>query len=332
MGRLLVTGAPGWLGDAFLQSLASSPIPGVTEVRCLVRHGAPVEGDGSSRWGVRVDVVRGDLEDAASLERALDGVDTVLHGAAVMHVRALREYYAINSEGTRTLASMAARAGVRRFVYVSSNAAGGKSTSREGLLQESDADRPLSHYGRSKWLGERWLFDTPGSMERSVLRSCMLYGPPVPARHVDVYRRIAHGRMPLVGSGDYARSLTHIDNMLQGVRLALTSAAANGHVFNIADAEAYTTRSVVEAMARALGVQPRYLPLPAAAAKLAYGVDWLLGALGRYQQEIHLVGESDWNVGVSIDKARRLLGYEPRVAIDEGMRGAIDWCRSRGMI
>jgi len=138
--------------------------------------------------------------------------------------------------------------------------------------------------------------------------------------------------MPLVGGGGYARSLSHVDNVLQGLGLALRSSAANGHVFNIADAEVYTTRRVVEAMAGALGVRPRYLPLPAVAAKAAYGVDWLVAAFGRYQQEIHLVGESDWNVGVSIEKARRVLGYEPKVTIDDGMRGAVEWCRAQGLL
>ncbi len=160
----------------------------------------------------------------------------------------------------------------------------------------------------------------------------MFYGPPVPIRHVAVYRRIASGRIPLVGSGGYARSLTHIDNLLQGARLALRKSAANGQVYNIADRDAYTTKQVVEAMARALGTRPKYIRLPALAANVAYGADWLLSMLGVYQQAIHLVSEANWNVGVSIDKARRELGYAPQVAIEAGMRGAVDWCRERGLL
>jgi nucleoside-diphosphate-sugar epimerase len=334
VGRLLVTGAPGWLTDAFLRDLSARALPGLTHVRALVHRDAVfVDDDARKRWGSDVEVVRGDLRDLSSLASAVRDIDTVLHSAAIMHVHRIAEYYAVNSEGTRALARAASSAGVRRFVYVSSNAAGGKSSTRNHLCEESAADKPLSHYGRSKWLGERWLFATPGSMERSVLRLCMLYGPPVPQRHVDVYRRIQTGRMPLVGHGDYARSLSHIDNVVQGVRLALTAdSRADGQVFNIADADPYTTRAVVEAMARALGVRPRYLRLPAVAAKVAYGVDWMLASLDRYQQEIHLVGESDWQVGVSIAKARQVLGYAPTVAIDEGMRGAIVWCRERGLL
>jgi nucleoside-diphosphate-sugar epimerase len=332
-GRLLVTGAPGWFADAALQSLGRDPLPGLTHLRGLVRSDEPTD-DGAlrKRWGTEVEIVRGNLLDAASLARALEGVDGVLHAAAIMHVRGIDEYYAINTEGTRTLARLAAEKGAERFVYLSSNAAAGKSDSADHLVSETDRDQPLSHYARSKWLGERWLFETPGPMVRTVIRACMFYGPPVPHRHVEVYRRVASGRMPLVGGGNYARSLTHIDNLVQGARLALSKAGVNDQVYNIADSEPYTTKTVVDAMARALGVRPRYLRLPAFAADVAYEADWLLSTFGMYQQTLHLVGEANWNVGVSIDKARRELGYAPAVAIDEGMRGAVEWCRERGLL
>jgi nucleoside-diphosphate-sugar epimerase len=332
-GRILVTGAPGWLADATLRSLVSEPIAGLPHLRCLVHSAEKVdEGALKRRWGGDVELVRGDLLDAASLAAAVAGVDAVLHSAAIMHVKRIDEYYAINTEGTRTLARVASQAGVERFVYVSSNAAAGRSESAGRLVRETDRDQPLSDYARSKWLAERWLFETPGPMARTVLRPCMFYGPPVPPRHVEIYRRIVSGRMPLVGGGHYARSLTHIDNLVQAVRLALSKPAANGQVYNIADREPYTTKGVVEAMARALGVRPRYLPLPAVASRIAYEADWFLSTLGIYQKTIHLVGEATWNVGVSIEKAQRELGYEPRVGIDAGMQGAVDWCRQEGLL
>jgi nucleoside-diphosphate-sugar epimerase len=324
---------PGWLSDALLLDLARDPLPGLTGVRCLVDRKHTVDTkELQHRYGIDVEVIRGDLVDAASLEPAVEGVDTIVHGAAIMHVHRISEYYEINTEGTRRLARAAGRNGVGRFVYVSTNAAAGKSDSPQHLSQESEPDRPLSQYGRSKWLGERWLLAADGALEPVVLRSCMFYGPPVPSRHVEVYRRIVSGRMPLVGGGRYARSLTYIDNLVAGVRLATYKKAAAGQTYNIADAEPYTTKRVVEAMATALGVVPRYLRLPAFAASVAYEFDWLLSTAGRYQQEVHLVSEATWNVAVSIEKARRELGYAPRVGIDEGMREAVRWCRARGLL
>jgi nucleoside-diphosphate-sugar epimerase len=331
VGTLLLTGVPGWLSDALLASLRSDPLPGLSHVRCLVRPSdEPAVRAAAARLGF--EIVLGDLLDESSLERAVRGVDGVVHAAAIMHVHRIREYYDVNTLGTRNLARAAQRAGVRRFVYLSTNAAAGKSDASDRPLRETDPDKPLSHYGRSKWLGERWLFDVPGDMTRTVLRPCMFYGPPVPVRHVEVYRRIVSGRMPLVGNGDYARSLTHIENLVQGVRLALCRAEAAGQVYNIADSAPYTTRRVVEAMASALGVSARYIRLPAVSASLAYRVDTVLAMLDRYHQTTHLVGEANWNVSVSVEKARADLGYEPTVGLDDGMQGAVRWCREQGLL
>ena len=330
--RLLLTGAPGWLADAFLQSLVRGAMPSVSAVRCLVHFSHDVGAAARERWGLDAEIVRGDVTDPASLDRAMVGVDTVLHAAGVIHVEHIEDYYTVNTCGTRSLAQAAARAGVRRFVYVSSNAAGGRSPMPTRLLREDDPNRPLSHYGRSKLLAERWLFDGEGSMERVVLRPCMFYGPPVPARHVDVYKRITGGWMPIIGNGHYARSLVYIDNLLQAVRLALTRPAPDKQVYYIADRAAYTTRTVVEGMAKALGVEPRLVTLPAFVAELAWRADGLLAMGGGYHQTLHLVGEGNWNVGVSIEKARADLGYDPEVDLDVGMRTAVAWCRERALL
>ena len=330
---LLITGAPGWLCDALIASIERSPLAGIDRIRCFIREGVEHErAELARRWGSGVEIVEGDVTVPASLTAAMHGVAAVVHGAAVIHVEHTREYYEINTQGTRNVAQAAAAAGAKRFVYISTNAAGGRTASADTLMTESDVDRPLSAYGHSKRLAELLLMDVPGPMVRSVLRPCMFYGPPVPPRHVEIYRRIRSGWMPLVGGGGYRRSLTHIDNLVQAVRLALTRANADRQTYYVADADPYTTRGVVDAMARALGVKPRYLHLPAFAARAAYAADRVLARQGLYAQAVHLVGEADWNVGVSIEKARRELGYEPRVAIDEGMRQAVEWCRDRALL
>ena len=333
LGVLLVTGAPGWLADRFLGSLVSEPPGTVDRVRCLVHRLHEVDTAAWSRsLGVDVEVVRGDLTDAASLRAAVRGVNSVVHAAGVIHVDRIRDYYDVNTEGTRLLTEAAAIAGVERFVFLSTNAAGGKSPSADHALREDETPRPLSHYGRSKWLGERAMFAVDKPIERAVLRPCMFYGPPVPPRHVEIFKRIRQGRMPLVGGGSFARSLTHVDHLVQAVRLALTTPGAVGNTFYVADARSYTTREVVEAMARALDVSPRWLHLPSVASSLAYGVDTWASRLGRYMQTVHLVGEANWHVRVSIEHARRQMGYDPTFTIDDGMRSAVAWCRERNLL
>ena len=332
-GRLLLTGVPGWLSHALLLDLEREPLPGLTAVRCLLEptQAARTRLD-AYRGPLPVEGVVGDLRSPASLAAALDGVDLVLHAAGLLHVRRTRDWYDVNTRGTEHLASVAAQAHTKRFVLISSNAAAGKSERAERLLTEAEPPRPLSHYGRSKWLAEQALLAYAGRFEAVILRPSMFYGPPVPDRHIDVYRRLQTGVMPLVGDGNFARSLTYIDNLVQGCRLALSHPAAAGQTYYIADRPAYTTRRVVEAMAAALDTAPRYLRLPRLVGPLAYTTDMALARLGLYWQTLHLVGESDWHVGVSSQKAVDELGYTPSMELEEGMRRAVAWCYETGKL
>jgi nucleoside-diphosphate-sugar epimerase len=333
VGTLLLTGAPGWLTDRLAASLADSAPSGLGRVRLLVHPDHSIDADDYRRaTGLEVEVVRGDLRDVGALAEAVRGVDSVVHAAGIIHVRRYGDYYDVNTEGTRRLGMLAAQAGASRFVYISTNAAGGRSTSAERLITEDDPPMALNHYARSKWLGEEALRALQTPMEHVVLRPSMFYGPPVPPRHVDVFRRVMHGRMPLVGGGRQARSATHIDHLVQATRLALVHPNAAGRTYYIADREVHTTRGIVEAMARALGVEPKWIPLPAAVASAAFVADTQLSRVGVYWQTLHLVGESDWHVGLSIERARRELGYDPPYDLDHGMHAAVAWCRERGLL
>jgi len=194
--------------------------------------------------------------------------------------------------------------------------------------------KPLSHYGRSKYEAEQGLFKLhePGVFDVVIARPCMFYGPPVPARHVDIFKRIQQGRLPMVGDGNYARSLSFIDDLVAGILLCLTHENAPGEIFNLCDERVYTTREVCEAMAAALNVAPRFMRIPAFTSSLAYGVDCSLAALGFYSMPFHLLGEANWNVGCSNRKAVERLGYKTSVDIFEGYRRAVDWCRGAKLI
>jgi len=330
--NLLVTGGPGWLCDALLPKLDGA------NIRCLVQRAlAPVR---LAAWRKEhpevAETVSGDLLDAASLEAACAGMDggAVLHAAGVIHPRRTREWYAVNRDGTLALARAAKKSGVRRFVYVSSNAAQGRAGSPTVLLTEDMPCQPHSHYGRSKLQAEQGLLQLhePSRFEVVIARPCMFYGPPVPARHVDIFRRVYRGRLPLVGGGNYARSLSYIDDLVAGIKLCLAHPKAAGEIFNLCDARACTTRTVCEAMAAALCVRPHFIPLPACAATLAYGVDCALSAFGLYSMPFHLLGEANWNVGCSNRKAVDMLGFESTVDVFEGYRRAVYWCKERKLL
>jgi nucleoside-diphosphate-sugar epimerase len=335
---LAVTGIPGWLAQALLDDLTACD-SGLSKVRAFVHPSfLALSAELRKRNQVLTSVHPLDLgqweSSSDGVDAALRDVDVLIHSAAVIHVHRTSDWYRINTDGTLRLARAARAAGVRRFVFISSNAAGGRCESDTQILTESDPAKPLSHYGHGKWLAEKALMQMhqQGVFEIVVLRPSMFYGPPVPDRHVDVYRRIISGRMPMVGDGHYRRSITYIGNLVQATRLAITHPAAAGEMFYVVDKPIYTTRSITEAMAVALGVPLRILHLPAIVGPVAYGADRLLGAVGIYWQNLHLVGEAHWHVALSCCKIQQRLGYDPAITIGEGMRRAVEWCRSQGKL
>ena len=333
---LVLTGVPGWLTTALLDDLTRHPDPQLGAIRALVHPAIDrsVLTQSQKHWPVIGEIVPYDLAASNPIERNLEGADAVLHSAGVIHVRRTSDWYRVNTEGTIALARGAKAAGVRRFVFISSNAAGGASDRFEQVLTEETPAKPRGHYGKSKWLAEQALLQmaVPGQFEVVILRPSMFYGPPVPQRHVEIYRRILNGRMPLVGNGEFARSITYIDHLVQACRLALCHPAASGQTYYIVDARVYTTKEIVDEMGRALGVPVRYWRLPQVVGPVAGLMDQALAALGLYWQSLHLVGESHWHVGISCAKATRELGYHPTVDLAEGMRRAVQWCRENGTL
>ena len=331
--NILVTGAPGWLCDALLPKL-----PGSANIRCLIQS---TYGDEPLKaWRAKhpevSEIVRGDLGDAPSLLAACEGLrgGAVIHAAGVIHPRTTSDWYRINRDGTLALARAAKALGVRRFVFISSNAAQGATRTPAEVLTEKMPCKPLSHYGQSKLDAERGLvaLHDHDVFDVVIARPCMFYGPPVPARHVDIFKRIIKGRLPLVGDGRYARSLTYIDDLVAGTNLCLSHPAAAGETFNLCDERPYTTLEVCEAMAAALKVPARFIRVPAISAPIAYAIDRTLAAIGLYSMPFHLLGEADWNVGCSSKKAADMLGYRTTVDVMEGYRRAVDWCRAEGQL
>jgi nucleoside-diphosphate-sugar epimerase len=332
----LITGYPGWLTSRFLAQLQEAPAAAWQQElsryrwRVLVAPGA----EPAPQTPGIAEVQRGDVRDPEALRRAAQGADLVLHAAGLIHPRRIGELYSINRDGTARLAAAAVQMGVRRLVFVSSNAAAGFARAAAEPLRESDEPRPESHYGRSKHQGEQALWQTlAGSATQGVvLRPTTFYGPHFPRRHLKIYQAARRGRPWIIGEGRNAVSMVYIDNLIAGVGLALTRAEAAGQTYFLADENPYPWQEVFAVMGSALGVQVRPRCLPARIAALSKVLDRGLGALGCYSLYVHLAGEATRHMGCSIAKARRELGYCPAVSLPQGMREAVLWARAEGWL
>lgn len=341
----LVAGGAGWLGrrllGALLEGLPEVPALGAPfcdQVRCLVRD----EGEEALVRQVApgAECVRGDLRDADSLVGFVRGAgDAILFNCAgLIHPRRVRELYEVNVDGTRNLLQQAARAGVRRFVHVSSNSPFGYHADPDRPFDERSPYKPYMNYGRSKQQAELLVKEAGerGQLETAIVRPPWFYGPGQPARQTTFFAMIGRGRVPLVGGGRNYRSMAYLDNICQALLLCARCDEANGGVYWIADRRPYTMREIVDTVASVMAeefgleVKREQLLLPDLVSEVARWADGALQGLGLYNQKVHVLSEMNRNIACSIDRARRELGYDPRIELREGVQRSLEDLRLRG--
>jgi nucleoside-diphosphate-sugar epimerase len=336
MSLAVVTGAPGWLGTPLVAALArGAKFRSITtsprKVRCIVLPAAdtrPLE-----QIGPNVEIVRADLRDARSLEGALAGASSVFHAAGIVHPHKVQELYDVNVGGTRALLNAAIEAKAKRFILVSSNSPAGLNESAGRLMVEDDPPRPYLNYGLSKLQAE-WVVNDAhraGRIESAIARPCWFYGPNQPARQSKFFRMIKGGKPVILGRGANLRSMSYIDNSVQGLLLLDAVEKAAGHTYWITDRRPYSFIEILETVAKILDVEIRPRYLPKVGSDVARFVDSVLQMAGLYQQEIHVAGELAESIAVSIAAAKADLGYDPEIELEEGMRRSIQWCHDNGI-
>ncbi|MGA9279553.1 NAD-dependent epimerase/dehydratase family protein [Ilumatobacter sp.] len=344
----IVTGAAGWLGTGLVTALSGSGrwarsgrVRGLVRVDEATDH-LPVTNDHSGP-SASLELVRGDVTDAASLDRLFDGLgaDTVvdvIHTAGVIHpVASIDEFDAVNHVGTRNVMQAALRHGVRRVVHVSSNSPFGTNGDRSDRFGNDEPYHPYLGYGRSKMDGELAVLDAvDAGLNAVMVRPPWFYGPHQPARQTTFFTMVRKGRFPVLGDGGQVRSMTYIDNLVEGIIRAELIDTAPGLGWWIADAEPYTVTEIVATVGDALraegfDVKPNRFRLPEVAGTVAEKIDTLAQRSGRYITPFHVLGEMNKNIAVDISAARRDLGYDPQVALPEGMASSIRWCLDQGI-
>ena len=333
---MILTGAAGWLGRGLADALANGldadlpvPFPGAEIVA------TDLAAPGLGLAGIRERA--GDLRDAAFCRDLLagGGGGLILHCAGIIHPRRVSDFYEVNLRATENLFAAAREAGAARVVAVSSNSPCGCNPVRGELFDEESPPNPYMHYGRSKMLMERFVRGR-GAPEWTLIRAPWFYGPFQPPRQTVFFKMIRDGKGPIVGDGDNLRSMAFIENLARGILLAARTPRAAGQIYWIADAEPYTMNQVVGAVERLLeeefGIPCKRgrMRLPGVASEVAWMVDKSLQAAGLYHQKIHVLSEMNKNIACSVEKARRELGYAPKVALEEGMRRSIADLLRRG--
>ncbi|MES2300370.1 MAG: NAD-dependent epimerase/dehydratase family protein [Pseudomonadota bacterium] len=301
-GKILVTGAGGFVGTALCHALARA---GIAHVPALRRASAPGQ------------VAIGELSGATDWNAALAGCDTVIHLAArahVMHDSAadpLASYRVVNVDATLALARQALRLGVRRFVYVSSVKVNGEAT-QGAPFTPFDTPAPQDAYGQTKHEAETALraLCQDGAMALVIVRPPLVYGPGVRANFRALMRLVAAGLPLPLASVENRRSLVALANLVDLLIVCARHPRAGGHVFLVSDGDDMSTPELIRRMAVALGRRARLLPLPPALLRMAAR---LLGKAGAADR---LLG----SLQVDISHTRSVLGWHPPVDADSALR------------
>jgi nucleoside-diphosphate-sugar epimerase len=278
-------------------------------------------------------IVTAPLE-AAALVEAFSGVDGVVHLAGIVAAIRPTAYTAVNVDGTRAVATAAAR-GSARLVHVSSLAAAGPAPA-SAPRREEDAPRPITPYGLSKLESERVVEQMPG-LRWTILRPGVVYGP---GDHgmLPLFRMAARGLLPLVGRRDAAYTFVFVDDMARAVHAALTAdrATAEGSTCFVGHAEPVAAGDVLAALRQALPRRPGIIvPVPGALVRaLARAGDvagWLSGrpALLNQWRARELFAEG---FVCRVDRLRDRLGVTARVDLLEGIARTADWYKREGWL
>jgi nucleoside-diphosphate-sugar epimerase len=323
---IFVTGATGFIGKRLVARLCDEGYA----VRALVlpRERAPAE------WSKRVEVFHGDVVQPTSFAAAMKGVKTVFHLAAVVGDWGRpEEHEAITVRGTDNVLTEAAREGAR-VLLASSVVVYGSAVARTVCDEQLEMGKPLGPYSKSKQQQERIAhrLEATHGLKVTIIRPTNVFGPgsgPWVDMAVDALRA---GRLALVGGGRHDAALTYVDNVVDVFVRAAERPATIGRVYNASDESGVTWQRYFTDLAEAAGVPPpRSIPRAAAvvaACALEPGYR-LLGKRERppiTREALNLVGS---HLRVPTARARRELGYRPRVSYSEGMKAVAAYLQEK---
>ena len=294
-------------------------------MRGAVRDQAKLQQCGTSESDDLEWVVLHDRSDEDETKYALQGMRTVVHLAARVHVMAddasdpLREFRQVNCVWTERLARTAAWQGVRRFVYLSSIKVNGEQTVVP--FTEQDPPKPQDSYGASKWEAEEALarVSTQTGMETVVVRSPLVYGPGVRGNFLQLLDILRRGIPLPLASIRNQRSLVYLGNLVDALARCIQDPRAAGRTYLVSDGEDLSTPELVRRLGAAMESKVCLWPCPTS---LLY---WMGQVAGKRSMIDRLVG----SLQVNSSKIQTELRWHPPFTVDAGLSETAAWFHAR---
>ena len=325
--KIFVTGGCGFTGAALVERLLDDG----HEVNVLDKQPGLIDDQLKAKGA---NIIHASVTDRDAVAKMSEGCEVVQHLAAAFRETGAPDqlYLDVNVEGTRVVTEEAIKAGARKLVYCSTQGVHGHIENPPG--DETCPIAPADYYQQTKYEGEEVVHKYKGKIEYTIIRPTAIYGPGDPGRFVMMYRRAKKGTFPMFGKGVTFYHPVYIDNLVDSFVLAMKQGVGAGEAYIIADEEYFPIEELVKRVGKAINVDvkvPHYPILPLII--VGHICEKLCKPFGInppiFPRRV------DWFRQVrafKIDKAKKELGYEPRIGIDEGLKRTGKWYIENGYI
>ena len=325
--RAFVTGANGFTGSYLVKNLLNKNYT----VRALVRKSS----DLSLLDNVKIEYVYADLAKDEIAEDFMQDIDVVYHVGAAFRTEGVPNSYFwdVNVEGTRKLLEAAKKAGVKKFVHCST--VGVQGDIKNPPAKETYPYGPGDYYQESKVDGEKLAlkFFRESNLNGTVVRPVGIYGPG-DTRFLKLFKFINSGKFRMIGSGNVLYHLTYVEDLVEGFVLAGEKEEAKNEIFTIGGNSYLTLSELFEKIASILNKQvPKY--------SIPVWPVWIAGALCEYACKPFGISPPIYRRRIDffvkdrafdISKAKKILGYNPKINLDEGLKRTADWYKEKNLL
>lgn len=327
MKKAFVTGATGFTGSYLCKALLQKGY----SVKALVRKNSKRD----ALEGLDIQYVECDLASPDSLTRHLKNVDIVFHIAALYRQEGVSKnmFHKVNVEGTRALLDASIAAKVKRFVHCSTVGVQGEI---ENPPATEDAPfNPGDHYQDSKLEGEKLALSyfKEGKIDGVVVRPVGIYGPG-DTRFLKLFRHIYKGNFKMIGSGKALYHLTFVEDLVDGIILAGETRAASGRVYTLGGNEYLPLTELVDMLADIMGRKVSKIRIPLFPVYVgAFMCEMVCRPFGieppLYRRRLDFFTKDR---AFDISRAKKELGYSPRIPLKEGLARTAEWYKENGWL
>jgi nucleoside-diphosphate-sugar epimerase len=324
--KALVSGANGFTGSYLIKLLLKKGY----QVKGIVRKGSNLE----AIKDLPIELYYADLATHSSFDDAMEDIDIVFHVGAAYRVEGVPQKYFwdVNLEGTRKLLEAAKEKGVKRFVHCSTG--GVQGNIKNIPAKEEDPYNAGDYYQKSKLAGEKLALQFLNiGLPLTIIRPTGIYGPG-DTRYLKFFRFINNGKFKMIGSGNTFHHLVFVEDLAEGILLAGEKEEALGEIFTIGGDKYVTLNELAEKIAMVLSRKIKKIHIP------VFPV-WFAGLLCElickpfkisppiYRRRVDFFVKDR---AFDISKAKRVLGYQPKYSLEEGLKRTAEWYKEKGLL